>query len=455
MWAYIIGSYRLLCACMLPLLAIVGSALAFYRVGYHTTLTPMLIDVTLHTNMEEAMGVVSWQAIAWVAANIGIAGLLIWIRWTKISLRHEWAHLVGMLLIILFFYFGNDRLHCSLRRRFPFNVPYTIYFYRSLQQSIHAERQIPSWQPVAVPDSLTMVLILGEAVRADHLQLNGYDRQTTPRLCQRNNLVSYTDIFTDQTHTIASLPYILTRADSIHEQYKYTETSFTTIFRKAGFKTAWLSNQDMSSSFTAFISECDTVVFPNPGKTVSVFTKWLDEDLIPVFYELRQSYAPRALYIFHPIGSHWYYDSHVPESMYYYQPVTTNRVVTANSLESIINSYDNTVRYMDFFVDSIISSLEEENALVIYQSDHGEALGEDGMFLHANDADAAMHPACVIWYSDRFAANNPDMIKALLENKDRHYRTDYVFYSILHAAGIHAEGSSADMNIFMNPAITE
>ena len=103
---------------------------------------------------------------------------------------------------------------------------------------------------------------------------------------------------------------------------------------------------------------------------------------------------------------------------------------------------------MDFFVDSVIASLENDIALVIYQSDHGEALGEDGIFLHGNDIEAVKHPACVVWYSEKYAALYPKKINALVANKNKYYRTDYIFYSLLYAAGIQAEGDNTSVNIF-------
>lgn len=447
-WVYFMGCSRWLCAVMLPLFGIIGSALAFYRIGYHTTLTPMLIDVTLHTNAEEAAGVITWQMIVWVILNLSVVALFVWRRWKGIYLPYAWVHCIIAIALGVGYFSFNTRLHKSLSKRFPNNVPYNVYIYISRQRAIQAEREVPQYDIIESPDSLTVVLVLGEAVRADHIQMNGYERETTPRLAARSNIVSYSDIYSQETHTVASLPYILSRADSIHETYQYTETSFVSIFRAAGFKTAWISNQDMGSTFTPFIGECDTVVFANAGKTDNVFSPWLDGDLLSVMSQMQQSGWPKKLYIFHSIGSHWYYNSHVPDTMYYFQPVTTNRVATGNSIEQIVNSYDNTIRYMDWFVDSIITSLEQERAIVFYQSDHGEALGEDGEYLHANDVEVAKHPACIIWYSNAFAEAYPEKIEALNANKDKHYRTDYVFYSILTAAGIHAEGDSPDMNIF-------
>lgn len=442
------GSNRYLCAIFLPLLALTGSALSFYLIGYRTTLTPMLVDAILHTNMEEAIGVLSWQMVVWVVINGGVAYLFIRYRWKRIKLSHEWLYALVALLLGVGYLTSNARIRTSLYQRFPYNVPYVVYTYYSLQQSVQGSRAVPNYEVISHNDSLTVVLILGEAVRADHLQLNGYPRETTPRLSQRRNVVSYPSIYSEQTHTLASLPYILTRADSVHEDYQYTETSFISIFREAGFYTAWVSNQDLGDTFSPFLLESDTVIFANAGKSVYVFTKWLDEELLPPMNSIRSMSHNKALYILHSIGSHWYYNNHVPDEMQFFQPVTTNKMITGNTDEQIINSYDNTIRYMDYFVDSIIASLENEKALLIYQSDHGEALGEEGDYLHANDAEITKYPATFIWYSDKYAAAYPDKMKALNANKDKRYRTDYVFYSILSAAGMEAEGNNKGFDIF-------
>lgn len=446
---YLIGCNRYVCAVLLPLFALVGAALSFYLVGYHTTLTPMLIEVTLHTNAEEAFGVISRQAVLWVALNIGIAALFVWWRMTKIVLSHAWLHGLAALLLGTLYFGCNDRLKDSLCQRYPYNVPHTIREYLSLRHATQAERSVPAYTIVEAPDSLTVVLVIGEAVRTDHLQLNGYERETTPRLSARTNIISYPHIYSEATHTLASIPYIITRADSAHTERQYTEHSFVRIFNEAGFSSAWITNQEVGRTFAPFVNECDTLICANAGKSVYVFTQWMDAEMLPHLRRLQQHFpSPRQLYILHAIGSHWYFNNHVPEREQVFQPVTTNKVITANTPEQIINSYDNTVRYMDLFVDSVIGSLEQEKAIVLYQSDHGEALGEEGYYLHANEAEPVHHPACVIWYSDKYAAAYPDKIKALVANKDKRYRTDYLYHSILSAAGIEAEGESLEINIF-------
>ena len=227
---------------------------------------------------------------------------------------------------------------------------------------------------------------------------------------------------------MASLPNILTRADSVHEDRQYTESSFVSIFRKEGYHTSWLSNQDIGYTFAPFIAECDTTVFINAGKSVYVFSPWIDEEILPTLDNFEKKSSAHELYLIHPIGSHWYYNNHVPETGWYFKPVTTNRLPTANTIEQLTNSYDNTIRYMDYVLNEIIQRMENKNALVIYQSDHSEALGEGGEYLHANETEMAKHPACIIWYSNQYAASNPEKVEKLIANKNKHYRTDYVFY---------------------------
>jgi glucan phosphoethanolaminetransferase (alkaline phosphatase superfamily) len=103
---------------------------------------------------------------------------------------------------------------------------------------------------------------------------------------------------------------------------------------------------------------------------------------------------------------------------------------------------------MDLVLDSIINRMEDRCAIVIYLSDHGESLGEDGYWLHAAGAETTKHPACVVWYSDSFAAKYPNKVEALLSNKSNRYRTDFLFHSVLAAAGLSVIDSDSTLDIF-------
>lgn len=448
LWLYIASLNKYVAAVFVPLYGMIGATVSYYRMMYRVTITPLMLDCIFHTNMEEASGVITWSLIMWVMANLAIGiALVIW-RWRLEKPKYAWLHALVATLLFGGYYHFNSRLHQSINQRYPMHIVESMRLYIHLQQQRQQPHQMPEYVVESAIDSLDIIVMIGESARADHWSLNGYHRLTNPLLSQRANVVSLPHVYSEHTHTLASVPVLLTRADSLHPEYQYSETSFAAILRNEGFHTAWISNQDLGETFAAFPAECDTIVWLNAGKSVFVFSGWYDEELLPEMDKQLAMEHAKNLLILHAIGSHWYYNNHVPEAHNYYQPITDNRVVTNNTQEAVINSYDNTIRYTDFVLDSVISRMEDRCAIVIYLSDHGESLGENGYWLHAAGAEETKYPACVIWYSDAFAQQYPDKIEALHANKNNRYRTDFLFHSVLSATGISVVDTNSTINIF-------
>ncbi len=440
---------RYVAAVSLPLYAVLGAVLAYYRVAFHATVNPVLVDATLHTNPGTVAGVISWQLAVWVILQFAVS--LLWVRWRwRIGrIPCPWAVSLVSVGVFALWFWGNGRLHKSAGQRFPVHVIRSVAEYAALQRTRNLPRELPDVQTVCPPDSLDIVMIIGEAARADHLSLNGYGRQTCPRLSGRANVVSLPHIRSQHTHTASSVPHILTPADSLSPEKAYSMHSFISCLSRQGYRTAWLSNQDYGRTYSDFIYEADTVVFPNASKTVFVFHPWYDLDLLPPLKGLLlQQTGAHRLYVMHAIGSHWYYNNHVPDGCELFLPTVINRVITQNDSISVINSYDNTIVSMDQFVDSVISLFSERNAVVFYLSDHGESLGEDGNWLHAAGAEETKCPAALVWYSDRYAQLFPDKVAALEANHTKRYRTDYLFHSLLSAAGLRVVGADAENDLF-------
>lgn len=450
---YAVAVNKYLFSVFLPVFALMGTILSYYRIAFKATLSPIIIDASLHTSTESIAGLLSMQLFGWILFNLAIAVIFVVIRYKLAKPSAGGWQVVVVIGLLLVYYNCNSKLRTYIRNTYPFNIGYNLSLYIEESEYTHQERQHINVDvtELAHLDSIDVVLVLGEALRADHLSLNGYPRVTSPQLCQRTNLVSFANIYSEYTHTEASVPHILTPADSLFPQKAQTHSSFIPYFTAAEFYAVWLSNQNRGSSYTPFIEECDTNIFLNLSKSGLAYDKWLDEELLFPLNALLQVRRNKNLYIVHTIGSHWFYDRHVPTTMQHFQPVTDNRVITGNSLQQIINSYDNTALYMDWFVDTVISRFEDKTAVVIYLSDHGEALGENGHYLHAGGTEPEKHPACVIWYSDRYKAAFPEKVTNLQSNKDRHYRTDFLFYSILSAVGIEAEGNNPAFDIFAAP----
>lgn len=445
---YLIGANKYVCAAVLPIYALLGSVCSYYRLFYHVSITPLLLDAVLHTNPQEAYGVISVILIIWVVVSILIAVFFCWQRFRIGITSFPWWYGIAIVALLVIYYFAIPRLRTGLSTRYPMNVVYSVSEYISNQNKVSSIRQIPMIVHKETPDSLIIIAVLGEATRADHMQLNGYERPTNPILSSRSNIVSLPHIYSPYTNTTNSIPHIITRADSAHMEYAYTESSFVPLFRENNFHTIWLSNQDLEKPLHSFLHETDTTLYTPAAIRQSLYNEWLDSDLLPLT-DLFIGQVPRQLIILHTTGSHWLYDTHVTKDFFVFQPTVSNRDIRQNTIEQIVNSYDNTIVYLDSFLDSIITKIEHYPAILLYLSDHGESLGEGGRFLHAQDnAEEEKNPAAIVWYSDKYAALYPDKIKALIQNKDKHYRTDYYFYSILYAAGIEAEGDNPDVNIF-------
>ena len=445
---YVLSINKYVFAVTLPLLVAFSTFLTYFRYTVNATLTPMTIELALINDLRTNMQVVSWQLILLVLFSVVVSFAVIWVRWKKISFTRPYLHLLVALGIIFMTNSLIPQLKRPLTQRMPYSIYYTFKTYFEIRNVAAEQRTAFTSDAIANSDSLVVVFVIGESLRSDHLQINGYERETTPYLAKENNLVSLPNIYSEECFTHTSVPQIMTRADSINPQRAYDEQSFVTIFNNAGFKTSWIANQESVSTYAYFMNECDTLIYINGSKSVYTFDKWLDEDILPYLDEELQDSNPAQLHIVHSIGSHWWYNSHYTDDFELYTPVIKSRVVSSNTKEEMINSYDNTILYTDYFLKETIDLIRNKKSILVYLSDHGESLGEDGYYLHGTDRPELHHPAAFVWYSDKYERSFPERIASLKKNSDKRHRSDYLFHSIIDAADITTEYIDPQLSIF-------
>jgi len=450
---YLIAVNKYVFAIIFPIFSLLGAILSFYRHTFKASLTPMIVDAAFNNDYGTTTDLISVELIVFVLISLIIAGFLVFYRLKKIRIKKHLFHLVFALTGIILIFTVNPRIKTNVLQRFPYNIYHSLSEYSKLKKAMNVERVDfePDFNCHVLEDkndSLIVVFVIGEAARSDHFSLNGYSRNTNPLLSLREHVYALPNVYSEYTHTVRSLPHMLTRADSINEHLAFNEFSFISLFNKCGYRTEWISNQDPANSYVFFMKECDTIIYAHPEKTVYNFNNWLDEDLIPfVKKSISKSYK-NNLMILHTIGSHWYYNSHFTKEFEVFTPITKSRIITQNSPEEIINSYDNTILYTDYFLDKLIGILNDKNALLIYVSDHGEILGEDGLWLHASDHQAAKNPAALIWMSDKYLRNHPEKREALITNQDKRWRTDFIFHSIISGANIPSSSVQKSLDVF-------
>lgn len=446
----LISLSRKIFAALFPLLLTISVIAAYFKLTLGVSVTPGVIELMAVNEMDTWAELVTLELIVIVSIAMIIGALLAAYRYQCVKKPRKaflWAiaFAAGVVIPVCFV----PRLKAPVTARMPYSFWFSVKEYMANRKAIIEERH--TFDDVSVTckaDSMTVVVVVGESLRADHLSLNGYPRVTTPRLEAETTLVSIPKMWTDACYTHLSVPYIMTRADSINNERAFTEQSFITLFKNAGFNTAWFSNQDAVDSYVYFMHEADTLMQFNSGRSLYDYGKWLDADMLPKIADFFTEKNPKKLAVVHTIGSHWWYRSHYSASQARFRPEIDSRIVSELSLESMRNSYDNTILATDAFVADIADQLRDRCAVIIFISDHGESLGESGKFLHAVDADELHHTACFVWFSDIFARHYPEKIAALRCNSRKQQRTDVIFHTALDAADINASVKIPSLSLF-------
>jgi len=366
-------------------------------------------------------------------------------RYNKLDKRFSpYLFLASFLAISLFFIVEQKRFN-TFKARLPYNVFYGLanyfekdgYVLNMVSKEVYAENK-----------NLRIVFILGESVREDHLGLNGYSRETTPLIEKQENIISYKNISTPYTYTNSSVPRILSNISTNEKQFNKL-TSLYSVFNSCGYQTNWIGNQELERSYKSIVNTNKKVILIDSLRSVLSFNKAHDEELLQPFKNNLESSKSKLITI-HMMGSHWYYDNRYSENFRKFKPVTDSKYIPSQTHQQIINAYDNTIVYLDNFLNQTINIIKETNepTLLIYLSDHGERLGENNKWLHAETAEESSNPACIIWFSESFKNQFPIETKALKANKNISYSTDFLYNSLLDLIKIENLKYNSSQSIF-------
>lgn len=307
-----------------------------------------------------------------------------------------------------------------------------LFKFSARQTDIPAQRQI-------------YVLVVGETLRPDRLQLNGYNRATTPRLSGTKNVISYTNMVSPWAWTRMSVPVILSRKSATDQRYFPTETSVVAAFKEAGFSTAWLSTQSPlgvhDSSIALHASEADQVQYLNPvGYKKEGF---YDDILLPAFDRVLQQNEQKQLIVLHTLGSHFSYADRYPQAFDLFTPSGKGQSISMHDQNSRVllnNAYDNSVAYTDFILFNLIKQLEQSQSIssLFYVSDHGENIfdGQCNKSGHGHNTERDYRVASILWTSELYNLNYPQKKSLAEQRREQPLMTSNVFHSLLDLAGI-------------------
>ncbi len=442
---YFFSMFKRLFSVLFPIFFILFAGFSFWEYSQNITITPGLIQTILETNSSIAVDLINPPYVAYLLSALIVAIFCIK-RFSRLenNVLKSPLSILAMIAIGVFFLVENQRSG-TFSRRNPYSV---IFSYKKYFQQPSLKLKKVKENITGIKDSLEIILVVGETLRADHLSLNGYRRNTSPLLSQQDNLTSYKNLYTPFTFSSGSIPQLLTDK-SILDKNKKELISLFSILKKANFHTKWIGNQSLEKSFKNIVNTNDSVVIIDKFHSVFSFIKEKDIELLK-HHNFNKTPAKKTITTFHMVGSHWYYNSRYGAAFKKFVPITESKHVGSSTKEQLINSYDNTVLYFDYFLNSLINRLKKENnnTVLIYVSDHGETLGEDDKWFHGNDHRTSQNPAMLVWYSEKFKTKNHSKIAHLQSIKNDSISSNFLFHSILDISEIKGFSYKKEESIF-------
>ena len=277
------------------------------------------------------------------------------------------------------------------------------------------------------PHQELVVLVIGETARTDHFSLNGYERVTNPQLTGKARLISYSDISACGTSTAVSVPCMFGhdgRETFDHGLSDYTE-NILDLLKRAGVNILWRDNNSDSKGVALRVPYED---FKSPAVNSICDNECRDVGMLEGLQEYIDSQQGDTLIVLHQMGSHGpAYFKRYPAEFEQFKPTCKSIELSDCTNEEIVNAYDNTILYTDHFLSKVIELLqrncEKFEATMFYVSDHGESLGEGGLYLHGMPYMFApkeqTHVPLIVWSGD-FSDIDHEKTLALKDQPNTH-----------------------------------
>jgi lipid A ethanolaminephosphotransferase len=440
-------------------LLIVSSLVAYFTDTYQIVVSRGMIQNVIETNPAEAMGLMSPKLLGYLLVLGILPALFVW----KVPIRYRnfWGEFKakllafgGLLLLTGVLAWSAGGFYASLFREHRHLRDYSNPFYWMRNTIGYVKRAARrnaadiKRRPIGIGSRAhrkpgekprLVIFVVGEATRADHFGLNGYRRQTTPRLARRNGLVNFPEFSSCATFTAKSVPCMFSRYgknEFSRRKELGTENVMDLLAHTGDVDLLWRdNNSDPKKVMDRLGYENFMVPENNPDCGDG---ECRDMGMLSGLERFIESNSTRdKLIVLHIMGNHGpeYYKRY-PKAFEKYTPVCRSNLLEQCSREEIANAYDNILLYTDAFLDKTIDLLkryeERYQVALLYIADHGESLGENGLYLHgipyALAPEAQTHVAAFVWLGKGFKVLN---VTRLAARAGRSYSHDYIFSTLL------------------------
>jgi len=280
------------------------------------------------------------------------------------------------------------------------------------------------------------ILVIGETARADRFSLNGYERDTNPQLRQAN-VVNFSNFWACGTSTAVSVPcmFSLIGTSKFDTKTAAAQENVLDVLQRAGVNVLWLDNNSDSKDVALRVAYKS---YKSPEVNPVCDPECRDVGMLPAVQEYVDAHPTGdILIVLHQMGNHGpAYFKRYPPAFEKFKPACQNADLSQCSREEIGNAYDNAILYTDFFLDKVIELLKNNEGqfetAMLYMSDHGESLGENGVYLHglprAIAPEAQLHVPAVMWFGSGYDQVD---VAALQKKSDTRFTHDNLAHTML------------------------
>jgi len=469
-------AFRWIVRVLLSVIVAVTAVATYYMHTFAVMFDPTMIQNVLHTDTHEVRDLLSWSMVGWVLAWSIAPIAFIWlVRLGPVpplrALMVRTACVLGALLIALLAVLPVSRDFSSFMRNqrearyliTPGNLLYGIVA-QSLRgaRAVNAPREVVGADArLAAPaagDPRVLVLVLGETARAANFSLLGYPRETNPELAVAG-VTAFRDVTSCGTSTEVSVPCMFSpygRAN-YDERRIHNSEGLLDVLTRAGYQVKWLDNQSGCKGVCKGRGVEYEKLAPSLAPELCSGGECRDEILVRRLADELPRVTRNTVFVLHMMGNHGpAYFRRYPAAFRRFLPDCATAELRECTREEVVNSYDNAILYTDHVLASAIRTLSADprqlDAAMIYVSDHGESLGERGLYLHgipyAIAPQVQTRVPMLVWLSKHMTDSGEVNPLCLRGKAGAHWSHDNLFHSVLGLADVETRAYVASSDIF-------
>jgi lipid A ethanolaminephosphotransferase len=453
---------------LVTVLVLVSAFNTHFMWQYGVVIDPTMLANVAQTDAREVRDLLSLRLLGTVLLVAGPPLWWIWRRpvawgrWLPQGGRNLLGAVVALLLVVGVVLAGYQGLASLMRNHKPLRYminPLNSVYAATRLAADQLPKQARALKPVGEDAQLgaryaqqprppLLVVVVGETARAQNWGLNGYARATTPVLAQwqAKGLVNFPDVRSCGTNTQVSVPCIfspLTREQGGDQTAEHQ--NLLDVLQRAGLAVLWLDNQSGCKGVCDRVPNASTRDLKLPGLCDGgecfdeAMLHGLDERIAALDPQRR---ARGVVLVLHQMGSHGpAYFKRTPAARKTFMPECTSNTLSECPPEQLVNAYDNTIAYTDHFLGQTLQWLQTQadqgayDTGLLYFSDHGESLGEKGLYLHgvpyAFAPEQQTRVPMVTWLSAGLQQRSGVKADCLREQAAKPLSHDNVFHSVL------------------------